>query len=84
MLVKRCVNKSTLLRHFSSRKEAYQALLLDSFHRKKRKGIYQLVSGKNVCRVECMGDRDRIICNSNRSNSSTSGHVARTAHIFDG
>ena len=30
----------------------------------KRKGVYQLVSGKNVCKVVCMGDKDRIICNS--------------------
>ena len=45
---------------FSSRKEAYRALQLDSYHRTKLKGLYQIVSGKNVCRVECMGDRDRI------------------------
>ena len=75
---------STLLRHFSSRKEAYQALLLDSFHRKMRKGIYQLVSGKNVCRVQCMGDRDRIIWNSQqkrfvneRSCCSYCAHIRR-------
>ena len=53
-----------LSRQFSSGSEAYRALLLESFHTTKRKGIYQLVSGKNVCRVQCMGDRDRIIWNS--------------------
>ena len=49
-----------LSRQFSSGSEAYRALLLDSFHRTKRKGLYQLVSGKNVCKVVCMGDKDRI------------------------
>ena len=82
----------------SSRKEAYQALLLESFHRKKRKAIYQLVSGKNVCRVECMGDRDRIICNSQqkrfvnkRSCCSYRAHIRRVTkkgeaphYIIDG
>ena len=60
---------------YSSRKEAYQALLLDSFHRKKRKGIYQLVPGKNVCRVEFMGDRDRVIWNSKQKRFVNDGHV---------
>ena len=49
--------ESILSRQFSSGSEAYQALLLDSFHRTKRKGLYQLVSGKNVCKVVCMGDK---------------------------
>ena len=53
-------DESILSRTFSSGSEAYQALLLESFHTTKRKGIYQLVSGKNVCKVVCMGDRDRI------------------------
>ena len=49
-----------LSRQFSSRSEAYRALLLESFHTTNRKGLYQLVSGKNVCKVVCMGDKDRI------------------------
>ena len=53
-------DESILSRQFSSGSEAYQALLLDSFHRTKLKGLYQLVSGKNVCKVVCMGDKDRI------------------------
>ena len=53
-------DESILSRQFSSGSEAYRALLLDSFHPTKRKGIYQLVSGKNVCKVVCTGDRDRI------------------------
>ena len=64
MLINGPFDKSILSRHFSSLKEAYQALLLESFYTTKRKGIYQLISGKNVCRIECMGDRDRIIWNS--------------------
>ncbi len=51
---------SILSRPFSSRTEAYRALLLDSFHTTKRKGIYQLVSGKNVCKVVCMGDKYKL------------------------
>ena len=31
-----------------------------------------------------MGDRDRVKWDKRRSDSSTSGHVARTAHIFAG
>ena len=53
-------DESNLSRPFSSLTEAYQALLSENFHTNKRKGIYQLVSCKNVCRVEFMGDRDRI------------------------
>ena len=49
-------DKSILSRPFSSGSEAYQALILESFHTTNRKGIYQLVAGKNICRVECMGD----------------------------
>ena len=49
-----------LSRQFSSGSEAYRALLLESFHTTNRKGLYQLVSGKNVCKVVCMGDKDRI------------------------
>ena len=45
---------------FSSGSEAYRALLFESFHTTNRKGLYQLVSGKNVCKVVCMGDKDRI------------------------
>ena len=45
---------------FSSRKEAYRALQLDSYHRTKLKGLYQIVSGKNVCRVVCMGDKLKL------------------------
>ena len=45
-------DESNLLsRQFSSGSEAYQALLLDNFHRTKLKGLYQIVSGKNLCRV---------------------------------
>ena len=51
-------DKSNLLStQFSSRAEAYQALQLHSFHRMKLKGMYQIVSGKNVCRVVCVGDK---------------------------
>ena len=53
-------DESILSRQFSSRSEAYRALLLESFHTTNRKGLYQLVSGKNVCKVVCMGDKDRI------------------------
>ena len=53
-------DESILSRQFSSRSEAYRALLLDSFHRTKRKGLYQLVSGKNVCKVVCMGDKLKL------------------------
>ena len=45
---------------FSSRAEAYQALQSHSFHRTKLKGLYQIVSGKNVCRVVCMGDKLKL------------------------
>ena len=60
MLVNGPFDKFNLSRPFSSWKEAYRALLLDSFHRTKRKGIYQIVSGKNVCRVVCMGDKHKL------------------------
>jgi len=54
-------DESNLLsRQFSSGSEAYQALLSDSFHRTKLKGLYQIVSGKNVCRVVCMGDKQKL------------------------
>ena len=53
-------DESNLSRPFSSLTEAYQALLLENFHTNKRKGIYQLVSCKNVCKVVCMGDRGEI------------------------
>ena len=75
---------------YSSRKEAYRALQLDSYHRTKLKGLYQIISGKNVCRVVCMGDKlklDEGKKNSgirNRSDSSTTGYVVRTAQSFDG
>ena len=53
-------DESILSRQFSSGKEAYRALQLESYHTTNRKGLYQLVSGKNVCKVVCMGDKDRI------------------------
>ena len=53
-------DESILSRQFSSGSEAYRALQLDSYHRTKLKGLYQIVSGKNVCRVVCMGDKLKL------------------------
>ena len=53
-------DESILSRQFSSGSEAYRALLLESFHTTNWKGLYQLVSGKNVCKVVCMGDKLKL------------------------
>ena len=54
-------NESDLLStQYSSGSEAYRALQLDSYHCTQRKGLYQIVSGKNVCRVVCMGDKLKL------------------------
>ena len=51
--------ESSLWKPFATSSDAYAALELESFVKKKVNGIYQLENGGTQCRVVCRGDVGR-------------------------